>query len=158
MPTDMVVDSEYYHFWDGCPNGGYSVAFKGHNNSESGMNMQINVHDHIDGEPMLSTVYNPHMHAPDNKRAVAISDTTFYNNGNQYRVITTLAKPGRRKSAKTHNYHFSYYVITAGRMLELHYNSWDKSGKNVERWQDMSCQIAASVYLKDSSWNATALK
>lgn len=159
VPSGLSVDSEYYHFWDNCPNGGYSVAFKGHNNRQSGMNMQLNVHDHIaDGTSSPHSEFNPQLYASENEKASIISDTTFYQNGSQYTIVATLVKPGRRRGVRTSNYHLSYYIVSNGRMLELHYNGWDKKGKNLKLWKEMSNSIATSINWNSNNWSAAAFR
>jgi len=143
IPQNFSVDREYCHYWDKCMHGGYSIAFTADNGENGGVTMQVNMHDHIAPKNCLHNHFDPTSHAREN--AILISDTTYTIGDKTYTVIATQAEPGKRRGTRTHNYHLSYYITANDRMLELHYNYWDKTGKNLRYWQDMSFHIANSL-------------
>lgn len=155
IPQIFSVDREYRHYWDNCMNGGYSIAFNADNDNDGGMTMQVNLHDHVSGKNCLHDHFDPTSHAREN--AILISDTTYTMGGKTYTIIATQAEPGKRRGTRTHNYHLSYYIAADGRMLELHYNYWDKTGNNLRYWQDMSFHIANSLVWRNYSEATAAL-
>lgn len=148
VPRNFSVDSEYYHYWDNCLNGGYSIAFKGDNNDNGGMTMQINLHDHVNKVQCPLDGYEPGCHARNS--ATIISDTTYVLGDKTYTVVATQAAPGRRRGTRTHNYHLSYYITANGQMLELHYNYWDKDGNDIKYWRDKSFEMANTLRWQSS--------
>lgn len=153
MPLAMQKDREYFHYWDNCPDGGYTVTFKGGCSNKGGMNVQINVHDQTGNNVHSHDGYDPRKHCL--KNATILQDTTYMSGNKRYTVIATLAKAnkgGGRNGTKTNNYNLSYYIVADGRMLELHYNYWDKDGNSLAYWQDMSMRMANSIRWQSTAW------
>lgn len=150
MPQNMQKDREYYHYWDNCPDGGYTVSFKSECSRKVGMNVQINLHD-LPLDPVHAhDGYDPRKHCL--KNAVVLNDSTYRLGDKTYTVISTLAKAGKKNSPHTHNYTLSYYVYSGGRMLEFHYNYWAKDAGQLKQWQDVSYRIANSISWQSSAW------
>lgn len=153
MPVNLKKDREFVHYWDDCPNGGYTVSFDSECDEDRGMSVQINVHDHIDHPDEMHDWYDPREHCL--KKATLLDDTTFAINGKSYTYIATLADRyagGKRTGGKNNNYKLSVYIVGDGRMLEFHYFYWEKDGNYVDYWRDISYMIASSIRWQSNSW------
>ena len=150
MPVSLQKDREYYHYWDNCPEGGYTISFSGNCNKKSGMNVQLNIHDWTASPAHINNHYDPRKHCLNN--AELLQDTTYEIGNKRYTVISTLAKPGKRSSVHTNNYNLSYYVISDGRMLEFHYFYWGRDGSDLNRWKDISYQMINSIKWYSPGW------
>lgn len=149
VPQNMHKDREYYHYWDNCPDGGYSVSFKGACSDKMGMTVQINVHD-LPLDPVHAhDGYDPRKHCLND--AVVLHDITFRQGDKMYTVIATLAKAGKKNRPRTHNYTLNYYVYSDNRMLEFQYNYWSKDGGQLKYWEHVSYVMANSI-----SWQSSA--
>ncbi len=150
IPATMQKDREYYHYWDKCPDGGYTISFSGNCNKKSGMNVQLNLHDLTADPGNINNHYDPRKHCLNN--AQLLQDTTYTIGNKQYTVISTLAKPGKAKGARTNNYSLSYYVVADNRMLEFHYSFWGKDGGDLKRSKDISYKIINSIKWYSPGW------
>lgn len=154
MPASMQKDREYYHYWDNCPDGGYTITFSSDCNKKRGMNIQLNIHDLAAHPTYLDNHYDPRKHCLNN--AQLLQDTTYVIGNKQYTVLATLAKTGskmsKRAGTNTNNYNLSYYVVADGRMLEFHYFYWDKDGNDLNQWRGISAQIVNSIQWYSNGW------
>lgn len=152
VPTILQKDREYYHYWDKCSEGGYTVTFAAKCTRKAGMNMQLNIHDHIQSPEHAHDIYNPREHCVRNTRL--LQDTTFLIGNKEYTVISTLATRdrARRDGTRTNNYNLSYYIIADGRMLEFQYYYWAEDNKGLEYWRDLSYRIANSIKWYSPGW------
>jgi|GEM_PF-3708707 len=149
MPAAFQKDREYYHYWDNCPDGGYTVSFSGNNDKKSGVNVQLNIHDLAADTAYINNHYGPRKHSLGN--AQLLQDTTYVIGNKQYTVISTLAKP-QRSNTHTNNYSLSYYIVADGRMLEFHYSYWDKDNHGLKHWKDVSYKIINSIKWYSPGW------
>lgn len=153
IPPILKKEREFYHYWDKCPDGGYSIVFAAKCTPKAGMNMQLNIHDHAEDPHNAHGLYDPRKSCLRNARV--LHDTTYTIGNKQYTVIATLAKEGKRSYTKTNNYHLTYFIVADGRMLEMRYNYWAEDAKGLSHWRDMSYQIANSIKWYSQGW-ATA--
>lgn len=149
MPRALQLHREYFHYWDNCPQGGYSVSFEGCS-KKSGVNIQINIHDWVSDKRYVHDQYDPRTQCLKNARL--LQDSTYTVGNKKYTVIATLATAGKRKGMNTNNYHLSYYIFADGRMLEFHYNYWGKNGSDVDYWKDVSYRVANSINWYSGGW------
>lgn len=152
VPEILKKDREYYHYWDKCPEGGYTVTFAAKCTRKAGMSMQLNIHDHVTAPSHARDAYDPRKHCVRN--TTILQDTTFVIGDKEYTVISTLAKPDKpgHASTRTNNYNLSYYIIADGRMLEFQYNYWAEDNKGLEYWRDLSYRIANSIKWYSPGW------
>lgn len=153
VPTSMKVEREFFHYWDKCPDGGYSIAFESDCSNRGGMNLQINVHSITPSAEHLDDWYDPRKHCIE--KLIVLQDTTYISAGKQYTVYSTLAAPtqGSKRSGKlNNNYHLRYYIQADGRMLEFHYFYWDKDGRYLDYWRDMAQRMAGSIRWQSNGW------
>lgn len=150
VPPILKQEREFYHYWDKCPDGGYSVVFAAKCTPKAGMNMQLNIHDHA-GDPRSNHgLYDPRKSCLRN--AMVLHDTTYTIGNKQYTVIATLAKEGKGAHSKTNNYHLTYFIVSDGRMLEMRYNYWAEDTKGLNHWREMSYRIANSIKWYAPGW------
>lgn len=154
MPAHLEKDREFIHYWDNCPEGGYTVAFSSDCNKKSGLSVQINVHDYIQSPEHMHDWYDPREHCL--KNATVLDDTTFVAGGRSYTYVATQAdeysKGGQRTGGKSNNYNLSVYIVGDGRMLEFHYFYWGKKDSYIDYWKDISYQVASSIRWQSNSW------
>ncbi len=150
VPPILKKDREYYHYWDQCPDGGYTIVFAAKCTRKAGMNMQLNIHDHAADPHNAHGLYDPRKSCLRN--AKVLHDTTYTIGNKQYTVVATLAKQGRGSDTRTNNYHLTYYIVADGRMLEMRYNYWAEDDKGLSQWRDMSYRIANSIKWYSQGW------
>lgn len=150
VPPILKKEREYYHYWDECPEGGYTIVFAAKCTPKAGMNMQLNIHDHTDDPRKSHGLYDPRKNCLRNARV--LHDTTYSIGNKEYTVIATLAKPGKGSQVKTNNYHLTYYITGDGRTLEMRYNYWADDAKGLNHWRDMSYKIANSIKWYSAGW------
>ncbi|MCB9047276.1 MAG: hypothetical protein H6550_14175 [Chitinophagales bacterium] len=154
IPASLQKDREYYHYWDNCPDGGYTISFSSECNKKKGVNIQLNIHDWITDPAHLNNHYDPRKQCLHN--AQLLQDTSYMIGNKRYTVMATLATPDnsivKRGGTHTNNYNLSYYIIADGRMLEFNYYYWDKDGHDLERWKDISNHIINSIKWYSPGW------
>ncbi len=154
VPALLEKEREFYHYWDKCPDGGYTVLFAAKCTRKAGMNLQLNIHDHAVDPQAVHGLYDPRKHCIRNARV--LHDTTYTIGNKQYTIVATLAKrdhgAAKRSGTGTNNYHLTYYIIADGRMLEMRYNYWAEDAKGLSHWRDMSYRIANSIKWYSPGW------
>lgn len=150
IPPILKKEREYYHYWDKCPDGGYTIVFSAKCTRKAGMNMQLNIHDHVGDPHSGHGLYDPRKSCLRN--AKILHDTTYTIGNKQYTVVATLAKRGKGSDTRTNNYHLTYYIVADGRTLEMRYNYWAEDDKGLSHWRDMSYDIANSIKWYSPGW------
>lgn len=154
MPANLTRDREYVHYWDNCPDGGYTAAFGDNCGNNRGMSVQINIHDVITKPSELHDGYDPRKHCVGN--AMILVDTTYALDGRSYTIIATYADKNSSSTAHTNNYNLSFYITSDGRILEFNYFYRDKDGKYLDYWKEIAYMIANSIKWESKGWPITA--
>lgn len=154
MPANLTRDREYVHYWDNCPDGGYTAAFGDDCGDKRGMSVQINIHDQVAKPYDLHDGYNPREHCVSD--AMVLMDTTYALDGRSYTIISTYADKDRSGTVNTNNYNLSFYITSDGRILEFNYFYWDKNGDYLDYWKNIAYMIANSIKWESKGWPITA--
>lgn len=155
VPQTMQKEREFYHYWDKCADGGYSVAFQSACSDRGGMSLQVNIHSMIETPEHLQNRYDPRKQCL--KDLQVLEDTSYYVSGKLYTVYATLTtqSSGRKRNAgNNYNYYLSYYIQADGRMLEFNYFYWDKDGRHLDYWRNTAQQIVTSIHWLSNKWVA----
>lgn len=153
VPVNMKKEREYYHYWDKCPEGGYTVAFEGACNDKRGVSVQLSVHNIPEAPEQMHNWYDPREQCLEKSRI--LEDTSYYLGNKLYKVFATLAAqyPGSKRSgAHNNNYQLSYYIMADDRVLEFQYFCWDKDGHNLDYWKEMGHHMASTIYWQSNGW------
>lgn len=157
IPVNMHLDSEYFHYWDNCPNGGYTATYSAKQGKKSGMAMQLNVHDRPENPVETHEHYSPQQHAAG---YTVIKDTAYAIGSKYYYAVATVPKSKGKVRNSRHtpvkNYNLSYYIIAEGRQLELHYSYWDGGKGTMQAWEKLSERMTHSIQWQSGNWAVMA--
>lgn len=147
VPTVLQKDREYLHYWDECQNGGYTATFASQCSDKKGVSAQVNVHNTAVIGKQQPNWYDPKEHCI--KNTVLLADTTYAIGNRSFTLKATMVEKtnsgAKRNGGGTHNYNLSYYITEGSHMLEFHYFYWDKDGRNLSYWIEVSQAMLSSV-------------